>query len=76
LILLVAARQAGAQTTNNFKQSNLVADTSSVGAAHVDANLVNPWGIAFFPGTPSGFPIITARPAFRRCTMARAISSR
>jgi uncharacterized protein (TIGR03118 family) len=39
---------------NNFKQTNLVADTSTVipAPAHVDANLVNPWGIAFFPGGP------------------------
>jgi uncharacterized protein (TIGR03118 family) len=44
-----------AQTsTNNYKQTNLVADTSTVTPvpAHVDANLVNPWGIAFFPGGP------------------------
>jgi uncharacterized protein (TIGR03118 family) len=44
-----------AQTsTNNYKQTNLVADTSTVtpAPAHVDANLVNPWGIAFFPGGP------------------------
>ena len=46
---------ASAQTsTNNYKQTNLVADTSTVtpAPAHVDANLVNPWGIAFFPGGP------------------------
>ena len=44
-----------AQTsTNNYNQTNLVADTSTVtpAPAHVDANLVNPWGIAFFPGGP------------------------
>jgi uncharacterized protein (TIGR03118 family) len=41
-------------STNNYKQTNLVADTASVtpAPAHVDANLVNPWGIAFFPGGP------------------------
>jgi len=41
-------------STNNYKQTNLVADTSTVipAPAHVDANLVNPWGIAFFPGGP------------------------
>jgi uncharacterized protein (TIGR03118 family) len=41
-------------STNNYKQTNLVTDTPSVtpAPAHVDANLVNPWGIAFFPGGP------------------------
>jgi uncharacterized protein (TIGR03118 family) len=46
---------ANAQVSaNNYKQTNLVADTSSVtpAPAHVDANLINPWGIAFFPGGP------------------------
>src|SRR5258706_4063321 len=32
------------------EKTDLVADTSAAGAAHVDANLVNPWGIAFNPG--------------------------
>src|SRR4029077_2795561 len=32
-----------------FVAKNLVADTAS-GTATVDANLVNPWGIAFGPG--------------------------
>jgi uncharacterized protein (TIGR03118 family) len=41
-------------STNNYNQTNLVADTSSVipAPAHVDPNLLNPWGIAFFPGGP------------------------
>ncbi len=41
-------------STNNYKQTNLVADTATVTPApvHVDANLINPWGIAFFPGGP------------------------
>ncbi len=41
-------------TTNNYQQSNLVADAATVtrAPAHVDANLVNPWGIAFFPNNP------------------------
>jgi uncharacterized protein (TIGR03118 family) len=46
---------ANAQVSaNNYKQTNLVADTSSVtpAPAHVDANLINPWGIAFLPGGP------------------------
>jgi uncharacterized protein (TIGR03118 family) len=32
---------------NSYKQTSLVADASGGGAAIVDANLVNPWGIAF-----------------------------
>jgi uncharacterized protein (TIGR03118 family) len=41
-------------STNNYKQTNLVGNTATVtpAPAHVDANLVNPWGIAFFPGGP------------------------
>lgn len=35
-----------------FQQTNLVADTASAGAAHVDTNLVNPWGLAFSPTGP------------------------
>jgi uncharacterized protein (TIGR03118 family) len=34
-----------------FVQTNLVADTAGP-AAHMDANLVNAWGIAFAPGGP------------------------
>jgi uncharacterized protein (TIGR03118 family) len=52
---LAGTANAQAQSsTNNYKQTNLVADTASVtpAPAHVDANLVNPWGIAFFPGGP------------------------
>jgi uncharacterized protein (TIGR03118 family) len=53
--LFTVGGSASAQvSTNNYKQTNLVADTSSVipSPAHVDANLINPWGIAFFPGNP------------------------
>jgi uncharacterized protein (TIGR03118 family) len=32
------------------ERTDLVADTPAAGAAHTDANLVNPWGIAFNPG--------------------------
>ena len=32
---------------NTFNQNPLVADQSGFGAATIDANLVNPWGIAF-----------------------------
>lgn len=34
-----------------YQQTNLVSD-GSIPAAHTDANLVNPWGIAFNPGGP------------------------
>jgi uncharacterized protein (TIGR03118 family) len=37
--------------TNSYKQNNLVSDTAGT-AAHMDAKLVNPWGIAFIPGNP------------------------
>jgi uncharacterized protein (TIGR03118 family) len=39
---------ASAQT-NSFKQTNLTSDTAGL-AANTDPELVNPWGIAFFPG--------------------------
>jgi uncharacterized protein (TIGR03118 family) len=38
--------------TNSYKQTNLVADTAAPMAAHMDAKLVNPWGIAYIPGSP------------------------
>jgi|SRR5271157_24676 len=41
---------ASAQT-NSFKQTNLVSDTPGL-AANLDPKLVNPWGIAYFPGQP------------------------
>ena len=34
---------------NAFTQTNLVADLAGMGAATVDSNLVNPWGITFGP---------------------------
>jgi uncharacterized protein (TIGR03118 family) len=37
--------------TNSYKQTNLVSDAAGM-AAHMDAKLVNPWGIAFIPGNP------------------------
>ena len=37
--------------SNSYKQTNLTSDTAGV-AANVDPNLVNPWGIAFFPNNP------------------------
>ena len=42
-----AARAQG----NHYQQTPLVGNLASVGAAHTDAHLVNPWGIAFGPGT-------------------------
>ncbi len=53
--LFTIGKTAKAQvSTNNYKQTNLVADTATVTPAptHVDANLINPWGIAFSPGNP------------------------
>ena len=35
-----------------FSATKLVGDTPVAGAAHTDANLVNPWGIAFGPTSP------------------------
>src|ERR1700712_1304965 len=34
-----------------FVQTNLVSDIAGL-AAHTDANLKNPWGISFLPGSP------------------------
>src|SRR5437870_4049121 len=35
-----------------FQQVNLVSDSDEYPAAHIDPNLVNPWGIAFSPSGP------------------------
>jgi uncharacterized protein (TIGR03118 family) len=35
--------------TNSFKQTNLVSDSPGL-ATNTDADLLNPWGVAFFPG--------------------------
>jgi uncharacterized protein (TIGR03118 family) len=43
-------RLAHAQT-NSYKQTNLVSDTAGM-AANTDPQLVNPWGVAFTPGSP------------------------
>jgi uncharacterized protein (TIGR03118 family) len=37
--------------TNSYKQTNLVSDTAGT-ATNVDPKLINPWGIAYFPGQP------------------------
>src|SRR5712692_4830563 len=49
LFLMPPAALAGG--SNAYQQTNLVSDMAGV-AAHTDAQLVNPWGIAFFPGAP------------------------
>src|SRR3974390_3452523 len=36
---------------NSYAQTNLTSDLAGV-AAKTDPQLVNPWGIAFFPGAP------------------------
>ena len=46
----VSAIPAGAQT-NSYKQTNLSSDTAGA-ANHTSPNLVNPWGVAFVPGSP------------------------
>jgi uncharacterized protein (TIGR03118 family) len=47
VVSLAVATAAFAQT--GYTQTNLVADQAGV-AAHTDAQLSNPWGIAFLPG--------------------------
>lgn len=46
--LIVASMATYAQAAG-YMQTNLVSN-GAVAAAHTDANLVNPWGISFFPG--------------------------
>jgi uncharacterized protein (TIGR03118 family) len=50
LVLAFSARRATAQTTS-YTQTNLVSD-GAVAAPHTDKHLINPWGIAFAPGSP------------------------
>jgi uncharacterized protein (TIGR03118 family) len=55
LAVAVAAPAASARThgpDNEFHQTNLVSDLTTVGAQIVDPNLKNPWGLAFGPTTP------------------------
>jgi uncharacterized protein (TIGR03118 family) len=57
LAVATAAPAASARThshgpENEFRQTNLVSDLSTVGAQIVDPNLINPWGLAFGPTTP------------------------
>jgi len=47
----VLTAAAFGQTANSYQQTNLVSDLPGM-AAHTDPDLVNPWGISFFPGQP------------------------
>jgi secreted PhoX family phosphatase len=51
LFALIAIAPGALAQSNSYKQTNLTSDTAGV-AANVDPNLVNPWGIAFFPNNP------------------------
>jgi uncharacterized protein (TIGR03118 family) len=53
--LFIICKSTPAQVSGNtYLQTNLVADTSMASPTplHVDPNLLNPWGIAFFPNNP------------------------
>lgn len=55
LAVATVAPAASARThrpENEFRQTNLISDLSTVGAQVVDPNLKNPWGLAFGPTTP------------------------
>src|ERR1700687_5306518 len=49
VIPLAPLSRAGAV---GYKQTNLVSDEASLAPKTVDPNLVNPWGVAFFPDDP------------------------
>ncbi|MHB8541214.1 MAG: TIGR03118 family protein [Candidatus Acidiferrales bacterium] len=49
-VLAFYATRATAQTTS-YTQTNLVSD-GAVAAPNTDKHLINPWGIAFVPGSP------------------------
>lgn len=48
---VISSLPVNATTTNSFKQTNLVSDTSGMATVR-DSGLVNPWGVAFLPGNP------------------------
>lgn len=50
IAVMVVAGAMG-QAADAYHQTNLVSDLSGV-AQHTDSQLINPWGIAFFPGGP------------------------
>ena len=51
VIALAPLSRAGAV---GYKQTNLVSDKAAarLWRANIDPNLLNPWGVAFFPGGP------------------------
>jgi uncharacterized protein (TIGR03118 family) len=49
---LAAAPLGAASTSSSYVQRNLISNTSAISAAHHDPTLLNPWGIASFPGAP------------------------
>ncbi|MFZ0664113.1 MAG: TIGR03118 family protein [Acidimicrobiales bacterium] len=50
--VLSSAGAAGAQSADDFTQTNLVANTSTQGAQLVDPNLQNAWGLTASPSGP------------------------
>ena len=50
LVLVFSSMRAVAQTTS-YAQTNLVSD-GALAAPNTDKHLINPWGIAFAPGSP------------------------
>jgi uncharacterized protein (TIGR03118 family) len=51
--LLAAPRVMGQSAqTNHFQQTNIVTGDTTATAKAMDPVLINPWGIAFFPGSP------------------------
>src|SRR5229473_5368405 len=52
IFMLAATSAIGAMAIKHgYVQKNLVSD-GAVAATTTDPNLLNPWGIAFFPGSP------------------------
>ena len=49
--LFILSSTSARGQVNSYKQTNLVSNMNGL-AAHTDQNLINPWGIAFFPGNP------------------------
>ena len=47
--LMATAGPAGAKTKSGYVQTNLISDIAGL-AEVTDPNLLNPWGLAFFPG--------------------------
>jgi len=49
VVLLIAVGEHARAAGMGYAQTNLVSN-GAVPATHIDPNLVNPWGISFFPG--------------------------